>query len=288
MIGRDRSDRSVQRPQPRERYPGSGEINSGGLSPIVPLRVEGTKPPLFLIHGMDGTLRPFQDLVRHLEPDQPIYGVLAQSLVGETKTLLSVEELATYYIQTVQAVQPTGPYHFLGFSFGGLVAFEIGRQLRSRGQLVGMLALLDTLWMSSPSKCPAPLQETSRLPKLVKQLLSSEGHLYAKELLVRRSLRIIYTLLLALGRPIPRFLVKTSDVNWFAAQNYVPQFYPGSVTLFPASESTKDPRATTDLWARLAGEGIVLHYIPGGHKNVLSEPNVRILAKTLTNCLANQ
>jgi thioesterase domain-containing protein len=286
MIARNRGGRSVRGPQPRERCADSGEFNSAGSSPIVPLRAEGTKPALFLIHGTDGTLRPFQDLVRHLEPGRPIYGIVAQSLVCETKILTSVEELATYYIQFIQAVQPTGPYHFLGFSFGGLVAFEMARQLRNRGELVGMLGLLDNLWMGARPKGSAPLQRN--LPKLVKQLLGAKGHLYAKERLVERSLRTAYGLFCALGRPIPRFLVRTNDVNWFAALNYLPQFYPGSVTLFPASESTNNPRASTDLWALLAGEGVVLHYIPGGHENVLSEPYVGTLAKTLTNCLANQ
>jgi oxalate---CoA ligase len=288
-IGGNRGGRSIHEAQPKEQCHRSREVISIERSPIVPLRAEGTKPPLFLIHGMDGTLQPFQDLVRHLKPDQPIYGIMAQTLVGDTTTLTSVEELATYYIRAIQAVQPGGPYYLLGFSFGGSVAFEMARQLRSRGELVGMLGLLDNLWMAAPSKSPSPLQRRSpRLRKIAKQLLSAKGHLYVKEKLVGRSFRMVYSLLRTLKRPIPRFLVSACDVNWFAAQNYLPQFYPGSVILFQASESTNDPRVTTDLWARMAGGGVVLHYVPGCHDNVLSEPNVSILAKTLTNCLADQ
>jgi thioesterase domain-containing protein len=272
----------------------ASEVDSAGSSAIVPLRAGGRKPPLFLVHGVDGTLEPFRDLVRHMEPDQPIYGVRSQALLGEATALLSVEELAAYYIQTIQAVYPRGPYHLLGFSFGGLVAFEMARQLHNRGELVGMLGLVDNLRMRPRTKAEggAPIQNTSRqVRKLatghLARFLSARGLLHVKETLVARSLRTIYTVLRACRRPVPRFLRRAYDINWFAAVNYVPQFYPGRVTLFPAAANNPDA-SNNDLWARLAGGGIKSHSIPGRHEDILAEPHVITLAKILTDCVARE
>jgi thioesterase domain-containing protein len=281
--------------RPKSQAPSSsaGGVSSAGLSAVVPLRTEGTKPPLFVVHGVDGTLPRFHVLVRHLEPDRPIYGIQSQALLGETVALTSVEELAAYYIQGIQAVVPHGPYHFLGFSFGGLVAFEMARQLRDRGEQVGMLGMLDNLRMGRDNvEGPAPMRNTSsRLGTLAEnhatELLGPRGLSYATAKLVSRSLRTIYRVLRARRKPIPRFLRSTYHINWFAAVNYVPQSYPGSITLFPACGSTNAPVATNDFWARLAGGGMELHYIPGSHEEVLSEPNVITLAKALSNCLAS-
>jgi thioesterase domain-containing protein len=269
------------------------EAKSAGISAIVPFRIQGTKPPLFLIHGVDGTLLPFEGLVPHLEPDRPLYGVQSQALLGETIALTRMEELAAYYLQAIQALQPHGPYHFLGFSFGGLVAFEMARQLRERGERVGMLGMLDNLRMGTGANGAggAQFEDTAqRLRKSVvhhlKVLVGPRGLWRTKEKLRARTLRTIYTFLRARRRPIPRYLQRTIDINWFAAESYVPQFYPGSVMLFPARDSKNNPGATNDLWARLAG-GVELHPVPGGHEDVLKEPNVGALAKTVTRCLAN-
>jgi len=250
-------------PESKEGSSSDRVVNSAGVSAIVPLRAEGSKPPLFLIHGVDGTLEPFQDLVRHLEPDQPIQGVRSQALLGETAALTSVEELAAYYIKAIQAVRPRGPYHFLGYSFGGLVAFEMARQLRDRGELVGMLGIIDSLQMGPPPIAETPAQR-----------------------LLARSLKAIYAFFATRQKPIPRFLRRAININTFAARNYVPQSYPGSITLFQARDSANDP-GVNDPWARLAGGGVELHSIPGRQQEVLAEPNVSALAKALTDCLVN-
>jgi thioesterase domain-containing protein len=262
--------------------------SAAGSSAIVALSAEGTKPPLFLIHGVDGTLGPFQDLVRHLEPGQPIFGVVSQALLGETMALTGVEELAAYYIQAIQTVCPHGPYHFLGYSFGGMLAFEMARQLRERGEPVGMLAMLDNLRMGVPAIAETPAQRLRRyVVEHCKLLMGPRAFFHLKEEFLSRILKPTYRFLRARRRPIPRFLRRTININWFAGENYVPQFYPGSITLFQARASAQDPGVPNDLWSRLAGEGVQLHYIPGGHEDVLKEPNVGALAQALTDCLAN-
>lgn len=281
----------------RVALPNQTFLNGGACarnpSSIVPIRREGGKVPLFLIHGVDGSVARFQDFVRHLEPDQPAYGIQSQALLPGQTALTRVEDMARYYLPEVRAVQPHGPYHFLGYSFGGLVAFEMARQLHSLKDRIGLLGMLDTRRMASPSIVDGSEPQKKKLGRAwsyvsshVKRALSPAGLGYAREKVRARSLRTAYTLLDSIGRPIPQFLQNAYDINWFAAVRYVPQFFPGRVTVFLAIESPDDSPRSDDRWARLAGEGVEIREISGGHEDVLTEPSVRLLAREVTDCLA--
>src|SRR5579864_435664 len=272
---------------------GGGSASARNLSSIIPIRPEGGKEPLFLIHGVDGTIARFQALVNYLEPDRPAYGIRSQALLSEQTALTRVEELARYYLAEVRAVQPEGPYHFLGYSFGGLIAFEMARQLHSVGGRTGLLGMLDTRRMARLPILRAPEQPGNRLELgwsyaafHVKRVLSPNGLIYAREKIRARWLRTAYTLLRAMGRPIPHYLKSAPDINWFAAVHYAPQFFPGKITVFQAMESPDDARRGYDRWVRLAGEGVEIRQISGRHEDVLAEPNVKSLAREVSGCLA--
>ena len=263
-------------------------------SSIVPIRQEGGKEPLFLIHGVDGSVGRFQDFVKYLEPDQPAYGIQSQALLPEQTALTRVEDMARYYLPEVRAMQPRGPYHFLGYSFGGLIAFEMARQLHSFGERTGLLGMLDTRRMAPLTILGGSDPQKDRLGRgwsyvssHVKRVFSPAGIKYAQEKVRARWLRTAYTLLDSIGRPIPHFLQSACDVNWFAAVRYAPEFFPGKVTVFRAIESPNDFRRSDDPWARLAGEGVEFREISGAHEDILDEPYVRLLAREVTECLAN-
>jgi thioesterase domain-containing protein len=272
---------------------GGGAASARSPSSIVPIRRDGAKEPLFLIHGVDGTVARFESLVSYLEPDQPAYGIQSQALLPEQTALTRVEEMARYYLAEVRAVQPQGPYHFLGYSFGGLIAFEIARQLSSSGDRTGLVGMLDTRKMAPLPIIAAPEQPGNRLDwgrsfatRHVKRVLGPNGLKYASGKVRARWLRTAYTLLDAIGRPIPHVLKSASDINWFAAVRYTPQFFPGKVTLFQAMESPADARRGHDRWAHVAGEGVEIREISGRHEDILAEPHVQVLARKVSDCLA--
>ena len=274
-------------------FNGAGDACARKPSSIVPIRREGGKEPLFLIHGVDGSVDRFQDFVGYLEPDQPAYAIQSQALLPEQTALMRVEDMARYYLSEVRAVQPHGPYHFLGYSFGGLIAFEMARQIHSLGDRIGLLGMLDTRRMAPLTILGGPESQKNRLARgwlyvssHVKQVLSPAGLRYARAKVRARWLRTAYTLLDSIGRPVPHFLQSASDINWFAAVRYAPQFFPGRVTVFRALESPDDSRRNDDPWARLAGEGVEIREISGGHEDILDEPYVRLLAREVTDCLA--
>lgn len=256
-------------------------------SSVVPLHPEGRKEPLFLVHGVDGRVSNFEQLAAHLEPDQPVYGIQSQALLGDRMALTRVEELAAYYLKDVHAACPQGPYHLLGFSYGALVAFEMARQLDATGEPVGMLGMLDNREMS-----PLRLRGNSHgedgrkrrwITSHLARLLSSQGFSYAKEKVQGRGLRIIYTVLDRFGRPIPQPLRRAYDINWFAAVRYVPQRFGCRVTLFQPAGARGQ---ALDQWKAMAGNGLDIREIPGTHENLLAEPHVRLLARQITESLA--
>jgi enterobactin synthetase component F len=116
------------------------------LETLLPLKTGGTKLPLFCIHPIIGLGWPYAALMRHLDPERPLYAFQALGLRSDVPSVRpgSVEEMASRYLADIHRVQPHGPYHLLGWSFGGLIAHAIAGQLRAGGEEVGFLVLLDS------------------------------------------------------------------------------------------------------------------------------------------------
>ncbi|WP_293097886.1 thioesterase domain-containing protein [Moorena sp. SIOASIH] len=112
-------------------------------SGLVAIQPQGSQPPFFCMPGSGGNVVYFHQLARHLGNDQPFYALQPPSLDGVSEPFSSVEEVAAYYLQAIQTLQPSGPYFLGGHSFGVLVAFEMAQQLQQKGETVALLALFD-------------------------------------------------------------------------------------------------------------------------------------------------
>ena len=113
-----------------------------GFEVLLPIRTSGSRPPVFFVHPAGGLAWSYLQFQRHLDPDQPVYGLQA---TGFTRPELpgSVEESAQDYLEQIRAVQPSGPYSIAGWSLGGLIAYEMAVRLQAAGERVGLLALID-------------------------------------------------------------------------------------------------------------------------------------------------
>lgn len=132
-------DAAAGGPGDRERLGGvPGETRS-----LVRIR-DGKGRPIFCVHGAGGNVLNFLDLSRTLETARPIFGLQARGVDGKAQPQASIEEMAADYLDEMRGVQPEGPYVVGGYSGGGIVAFEMARQLTSSGQEVDALFLLDT------------------------------------------------------------------------------------------------------------------------------------------------
>jgi len=112
---------------------------------LVPIKTTGNKPPLYLIHGGGLHVLMFQTLAANMDAEQPIYALQAKGLNGEGNALNRIENMAAHYIAEIQKINPDGPYALAGYSFGGLIAFEMAKQLKAANKKVLMLSVFDTV-----------------------------------------------------------------------------------------------------------------------------------------------
>ena len=86
----------------------------------------------------------FNALAKNLDNNQPVYGLQAKGLNGIDEPFGTVEDMAAHYIDAIKKVNPIGPYALAGYSFGGIIAYEMARQMTDQNKKVTMLAMLDT------------------------------------------------------------------------------------------------------------------------------------------------
>jgi thioesterase domain-containing protein/acyl carrier protein len=121
-------------------------------------RAEGSKPPLFMVHGAAGFSFFKREFLDAAGQDRPIYLFQAPGLDGRTEPLKTVEEIASAYIQSLREIQPMGPYHLAAMCAGSFIALEMCNQLADNGQSVARLILLD------PQRVPDALVGRYRTP----------------------------------------------------------------------------------------------------------------------------
>jgi len=114
----------------------------GILDLLMPIRV-GDSPPLFCAHPVVGLSWCYLALVPHVDARFPLYGLQARGLRRPEPLPASMAEMARDYTDQIRMAQPSGPYHLLGWSLGGNVAFAIAEELERRGQEIGLLVILD-------------------------------------------------------------------------------------------------------------------------------------------------
>jgi len=110
---------------------------------LVSIKPSGKKIPLFLIHGAGANVTSFFGLAKHFSEEQPVYGIQSKGLDGKEEPLHTIEEMASFYLEEIRKVCPKGPFHVGGQSFGAYVAFEMAKQMKSKGQSIGKVFLFD-------------------------------------------------------------------------------------------------------------------------------------------------
>jgi aspartate racemase len=246
---------------------------SPSLIKMSPGREPG--PALFLIHTGLGHLFGYDWLIRRLDIDRPVYGLQAKGVDGSAEIHHTVEEMATCYVDEIEALQPRGPYHLVGYSFGGLVAWEMACQLADRGQRLGLVGLIEANF-------------NWRL------LLPPEAHRdFAVSQRKRAARRLGRTALALIKRPfqVVRFgrrLFAHQDRRLIvtarqAAKRYGPRPLAGRVVDFRCEADHESRARWTKLagWEDLAQGGVEVCLVPGAHLRMLTEPGLSIVAEKL-------
>jgi yersiniabactin nonribosomal peptide synthetase len=269
--------------------------------PLVAVQPHGTKAPFFCVHGGFGGVLCHGQLARRLGLDQPFYSLQAEGLDGTPIDHPSIVSMATYYLEQMRAVQPVGPYYLGGYSFGGVVAFEMAHQLRALEEEVAILVLFDTLDHQRPLR-RRPLAE--RIQSCLQAAEVSSRAEKWRFLLQRTGEKLLSCLARCCETARHAFQQTNlsgpeADSQWRRALEIVQrtnkqalsayQFrpYPGEIILLRA-EDPDDGRIHSydNGWSRLALGGLQIEEIPGQHEQIFVHPNVEILAGKLEGCLA--
>ncbi|HEY0782291.1 MAG TPA: thioesterase domain-containing protein, partial [Thermoanaerobaculia bacterium] len=270
-----------------------GDAPAGGL--LVPIQPHGARPPLFCVHPAGGDVLCFAALAERLGADQPVYGVEARGLSSAAPPLDRIEARAAAYLQEIRRVQPSGPYWLAGWSFGGLVAYEMARQLAAHGERVSLLALLDS--SADAAGEGGAIDDTSALLDIAGYV----GNLWGRPLPLTRDdldgrpfekqldvlvdrLRAADLLPVGAGAAQLARFVRVYRANTAAVAAYVPGPYTDAITVLKAEADGAAPHG--DLgWGRLSSQPVEVLSVPGGHTTLLSAPHVDRLAETLRACL---
>jgi glutamate-1-semialdehyde aminotransferase/thioesterase domain-containing protein/acyl carrier protein len=276
-----------------------GEEDRKSWSPLVAINPNGSKPPLFLVHGAGGNVLLFRALAEQLAPDFPLYGLQSKGLDGESQPLRTIEEMAACYVRELRSVQPQGPYFLGGYCLGGTIAYEMAQILRHEGEDVPLVAMLDTYNFSLALK----VSFRSFLVQKAKFHLANMFHLRPADMIgyLREKMRLgfggeltnLKTSMPGASREdgVSRATSGPEEavqaINDYAAEHYEPLPYAGRVTLFKPRFNYKfypDPRMG---WGDLVLGGLDIVEVAVNPHSMLLEPYVKVLAAQLKERVEN-
>ncbi|WP_264565379.1 non-ribosomal peptide synthetase [Flavobacterium sp. N3904] len=260
---------------------------------IVPIKPSGNKVPLFMIHGAGLNILNFANVIKYFDEDQPVYGIQGNGPNGFDKWYESIEAMANHYVDEIIKINPNGPYALSGFSFGGIVAFEMARQLKAQDRKVSIIALLDT-YIDSSYYYPTIQQKlliryidkTRRRLDFLKEMLVSWKAVKMrikgkKEFLLRRYFGIKDSMTEQEAIAHEQFVIASSMVQKIVDRYHlIPQDF--EVDLFRAKNDSQYKLDPTHLgWKKAALRGVRIHDIPGEHIDIVAPPNDKVLAHML-------
>jgi amino acid adenylation domain-containing protein/FkbH-like protein len=277
-------------------------------SSVVAIQAQGSKPPLFLVHGAGGdVLWGYANLAAHLGPDRPVYGIKSRAL-NSGEEFATLEEMAAYYVRQVRRIQRKGPYYLGGYCFGGNVAYEMARQLRAAGEEIALVALLDAApanggyermqWWRPGFAIKFAINFRYWLEDFLKtnprdrrEFVSRKARAWRRKI-ARKFFRsgtgpeqVDLEEVIDLTK-FPQHELRLWQLHLNAAVVHVSRPYPGRVTLFRTKGQPLFCSLEADFcWGRLVGGDVDIRLVPGSHESIFMEPDVRHLAAELNACL---
>jgi amino acid adenylation domain-containing protein len=269
---------------------------------LVSIKAGGNKPPLYIVHGTGLTVLVFHFLAKGLDPDQPVFGLQARGLNGVDEPFDTMEDIAACYISEMLEQNPDGPYNLAGYSFGGIVAFEMAKQLEAMGKQVNMLAIFDTYadnsvhfddWTIKMSK--KFMRQFPKFKFILQSFIKHPGKTFTYQLnFVKSKLNrlLVPTGLVDKKLEEDEHLEHADKINQkhdIAFEKYKMKPYNGTIDLFRVKSRMyylDDPIYLG--WKPFALQGLNIHEISGDHRTFLLSPNVQELSALLRGILSER
>jgi thioesterase domain-containing protein len=247
----------------------------GELYNLMPINTEGTKKPVFVVHGDKGNYL----ISDKLGADQPLYGFFHPGSEGEKIKFNSVEEMAIEYLKMVQRVCPDGPFYLIGFSFGGVLAYEMAVQLKRSGHEVPFLVIIDSISPLARNSCAVDSTFFNRIRSGFFRPLNKRFRRFYKILICQ--------LYILFNKPIP--LSRRNYYMWDKylglSRKYSPGKFDGDILLFRATENPSPDKYLG--WDTLV-RGIRMFEIEGKHLEIfIGEQRTALLQDEIAKYLAD-
>ena len=270
----------------------SHKPESKSVSTLAILRSGGSLPPLFCAHAIGGRTLCYLALAEELGEDQPVYGLDYDEASEEAVPPPGIIDMARRYVQAMREVQPRGPYHLCGYSFGGVLAFEMARQLVESGDSVAYLAMIDAhapVAANTQQSDPDWLAAMSLKARLYAWFGATPERRALARWLTRSSLYLKMTRLTGgFGQNLRGNLMYYRNARRQLAvlPSYRPPTYAGKVTLFRACADLRPDASRTLGWEELVTSPLDVIPIDCHHWRLLKVPHVRELAQQMRSALS--
>lgn len=244
---------------------------------VLELQPPGQRPQIFCFPGIGGQGEDFALLARHLGPTQACYGLAIPESDEQGQPVSRIEQMASIMAARLCEVESEGPYQLVGYSLGGLLAFEAAAQITAAGKSVSMLAIFDTFTPEGKTLRP----RWQRLLLHAWFLATRKDRLQQWYDLMENRLEARQPDLNARSIGQGEFISRCRQ----ASAQYQPRPYPGSITLFRATE--RSPQSAffkldeSNGWRSVARGGIRIIYVPGGHTSLIDSAHAPTSAAAL-------
>jgi thioesterase domain-containing protein/acyl carrier protein len=256
------------------------------FSHFVQLRGGAETQPLFIVHGVGGTVIELAALGREIDAGRAVYAIQARGIDGSAKPLETMEEMAALYVDEIRRKQPQGPWAIGGYSFGGVVAMEMARLFGPDN--VAQLVMIDAY--AHPNTWPLKTRLTVKARKLLSRLrhqsFSEIASAVVRKLSGPKTDRAAYVnnWLGAIDPNLPLALRQARIAGDAALIAYTPRPYAGRATFIRAAKTgTVFPSDARNVWGKLIGR-LELQSTPGDHRSILGA-HVGELAARVSQCL---
>jgi len=277
-------------------------IRKDGWAPhwtsLVPIQPGGSKPPFFCVHGGGGNVLIYRELARYLGADYPFYGLQARGLDGNAEYLTTTEAMAECYLNEIRELQPEGPYYLGGFCMGGQVAVEIAQRLIREGQQVNLLFVIDAHNFNGIPPEFTLREKVENLGHKIKfhslnvwqldlknkiSYLGEKTKIFLRRETERFRVKMVHLLKLNPHRDVVRGTREEfiEDINDRAFLAYVPEVYPGKMTICKPRRNYAFLRDPFHGWGEIAVGGLEIIELPSNPGGIFLEPYVQTLAERL-------
>ncbi|WMV70849.1 amino acid adenylation domain-containing protein [Xenorhabdus griffiniae] len=257
----------------------------------VPLSPAGSLLPLFLVHETSGDPLVYSPLAALLPPELPVYALQALGIHTLAHPPMSIEALAACHIQAIRRLQPQGPYRLMGWSIGGLIAYEIAQQLTCEGETVAFLGMIDSYYHTHKDSDDFSIDEEARRIELIINALRTQKMIGDEEALAElHSLSDLEQVLdhcierqwLSAGITREDILLRfyTAEMITQLGQGYIAQKSTLPVHLYTAEELVNGD--SWHGWHGIVGHDSVLHPIGGTHFSIMHSPLLNQIVDSIT------